>query len=371
MPRMLPSNYAIQRRRARFGRGWLRKCPTRQFGRLCRLAGRILVLLLALTMAGCPSQPPPQVTDQKPEQRQPGPPAVRVGKGPDALLLSRGGKKAFVANVEDTTLSVLDLEQERVMLTLEVGQSPWGLVRLGSGDDFIVSAWGASRLVIIDGSSLEIKTTIPVAYQPTGIAASSEGSKAYVAGSDHHLHGIDLASQSEFVAIAVGKNPDGVAITPDGSSVWVTNTSGSVSVVRLGKKWSESRIETGGKPEQIVAHPQRPLMFVSNFTDNKVLIYRTDTLDLIQTLEGSQAGFKGPEEIRFSPDGARFFLAGFDSNNVSCFDVESLHACGQWAVGSGTIAVEITPDGGKMVTTNYRDNSVSIVPILDALEKKE
>ena len=348
-----------------------RKDPVDQFGCLYYLPGPTFVLLLGLTMAGCASPTPPQGTDQKPEQPPPGVRTLLVGKGPDALLLGKDGKKAFVANVEDTTLSVLDLEQESVISTLDVGRSPWGLVRLGSGDDIIVSAWGASRLVIVDGSSLEIKTTIPVAYQPTGIAASLDGSRAYVAGSDHRLHGIDLASQSEFAAIAVGKDPDGVAITPDGASVWVTNTSGSVSVVRLGKKWSETRFETGGKPEQIVAHPQRSLMFISNFTDNEVLIYRTDTLELTQTLEGAGVQFKGPEEVRFSPDGGRFFLAGFDSNNVSCFDVDSLQACGQRTVGAGVIAVEITPDGRKIVTTNYRDNSVSILDMLDAFEEKQ
>lgn len=367
--RMIPSINSIRGRRFRVGPSGLRKGSTHQFGCSCHLPGPTFVLLLGLTMVGCASQPPPQGTEQKREQ--PSPPTVLVGKGPDALLLSKDGKKAFVANVEDTTLSVLDLKQARVISTLEVGQSPWGVVHLGSGEDLIVSAWGASRLVIVDGSSLEIKTTIPVAYQPTGIAASSDGSRAYVAGSDHRLHGIDLASQSEFAAIAVGKDPDGVAITPDGASVWVTNTSGSVSVVRLGKTWSETRLETGGKPEQIVAHPQRPLVFISNFTDNRVLIYRTDTLQLIQTLEGDQAQFKGPEEIRFSADGGRFFLAGFDSNNVSCIDVDSLKACGQWTVGSGTIAVEIIPDGRKMVTTNYRDNSVSILALLGAFEEKQ
>ncbi len=330
---------------------------------MCYLPGPTFVLLLGLTLAGCTSQPPPPA-DQNREQLSS--PTVQVGKGPDGLLLSKDEEKAFVANVEDTTLSVVDLEQASVIATVDVGQSPWGLAHLGNGDYFIVSVWGVSRLVVIDGSSLEIKSIIPVAYQPTGIAASPEGTKIYVAGSDHRLHGIDLESQSEFTAIAVGKDPDGVAITPDGSSVWVTNTAGSVSVVNLGQKWSETRIETGGKPEQIVAHPQRPFMFISNFADNKVLIYKTDTLELIQTLEGSQAQFKGPEEIRFSPDGGRFFLAGFDSNNVSCFGVDSFLPCGQWAVGSGTIAVEITPDGRQMVTTNYRDNSVSIVRLEDA-----
>lgn len=368
--RMICSSNAIRGRRLRFGPGGLRKGSTHPFGYLRHLSGFTFILLLGLTIAGCASQPP-QGTDEKREQAHPSPPPVLVGKGPDALLLSKDGKKAFVANVEDTTLSVLDLGQASVISTLDVGQSPWGLVRLGSSDDLIVSAWGASKLVLIDGSSLEIKATIPVAYQPTGIAASSDGSKVYVAGSDHHLHGIDLASQSEFAAIAVGKDPDGVAITPDGASVWVTNTSGSVSVVRMGKKWSETRIETGGKPEQIVAHPERPLVFISNFADNRVLIYRTDTLKLVQTLEGNQAQFKGPEEVRFSPQGNRFFLAGFDSNNVSCFEADSLQACGQWTVGAGPIAVEITPDRRKMITTNYRDNSVSVMPLLDAFEEKQ
>ena len=329
---------------------------------MCHLLGPTFVLLLGVVLAGCTSQQPSSRTDQ--QQGHPDSPAVQVGQGPDALLLSKDGKSAFVANVEDTTLSFVDLERPTVLLTMEVGQSPWGLAHLGNGEEFVVSVWGASRLVVIDGSRLEIKSSIPVEFQPTGIAASPEGSKIYVAGSGHYLHGVDLESQNEFAAIAVGNDPDGVAITPDGSSVWVTNTSGSVSVVKLGKEWSETRIETGGKPEQIVAHPQRPFMFISNFAYNKVLIYRTDTLELVQTLEGGQAQFQGPEEIRFSPDGGRFFLAGFDSNNVSCFDVDSLQPCGQWTVGSGTIAVEITLDGRKMVTTNYRDNSVSILPLL-------
>ena len=67
--------------------------------------------------------------------------SIPVGKGPDALFLTPDEKILYVANVEDTFISVIDTKQDKVIKKIEVTHYPWGFTRLGSKNLVAVSSW--------------------------------------------------------------------------------------------------------------------------------------------------------------------------------------------------------------------------------------
>lgn len=74
--------------------------------------------------------------------------SIVVGKGPDALFLTPDENFLYVANVEDTFLSVIDTRTDEVVRTIDVVDYPWGFTRLGNSSLVAVSGWGRGISVI-------------------------------------------------------------------------------------------------------------------------------------------------------------------------------------------------------------------------------
>ena len=58
-------------------------------------------------------------------------PTIPVGKGCDALFLVPNGQFLYVANVEDTTISVINTANEKALENISGIRNPLGFVRLG------------------------------------------------------------------------------------------------------------------------------------------------------------------------------------------------------------------------------------------------
>jgi len=81
--------------------------------------------------------------------------------------------------------------------------------------------------VIDTSTNTVIGSPITVGNNPSGVAATPDGSKVYVANSnsnDDSVSVIDVATNMVIGSpIMVGADPQGVAVTPDGRAVYVAN----------------------------------------------------------------------------------------------------------------------------------------------------
>jgi YVTN family beta-propeller protein len=66
-----------------------------------------------------------------------------------------------------------------------------------------------------------VVATIPVGSGPVGVAASSDGSRIYVANRESNsVSVIDAAARRVITNVTVGEGPNGLAIRPDGGVVY-------------------------------------------------------------------------------------------------------------------------------------------------------
>ncbi|CAM3679376.1 YncE family protein [Paenibacillus lactis] len=79
---------------------------------------------------------------------------------------------------------------------------------------------------VIDTALNLVIATIPVGPNPTDIAITPDGSRAYVTiGGNDTVVIIHIAMNTVIApTIPVGDGPSGIAITPDGTRAYVTNT---------------------------------------------------------------------------------------------------------------------------------------------------
>jgi YVTN family beta-propeller protein len=138
---------------------------------------------------------------------------VRVGNGSEGFDVSSDGKEIWVANAEDGTVSIIDVERKLVKETLaaDVG----GANRLKFTPDgklALISSLRSSDVAVIETATRKTVKRIAVGHGAAGIQMQPDGARAFVACSpDGYVAVIDLRSLEVAGRIAAGRDPDGLA----------------------------------------------------------------------------------------------------------------------------------------------------------------
>ncbi len=307
-------------------------------------------------LAGCQSERTPQPAASGVQPIQPVV-AIPVGKGPDAMFLTPDGHFLYVANVEDSTISVIDTHRDSVVKTIGGIGNPWGFVRLGQSNHVAVSGW-RGEVAVLDVTTHTVLNQIHLEGHPGGITATRDGKILFVvATAENRVYQLDTATLKPTAHFATGKGPDGVGIAANDSKIYVTNTQdGTISVIPLAGG-STRVIKTGGKPELIHSTHDRSRLFISNFLLNKVHILNTQT----DRIEQEIAGLDGPEEAVPSMDEKTLFVVNFNRSRVWLYELPGLKKLDRELVtGSKPIGVVPADQVGKLYVTNYGDNSVTV-----------
>ena len=132
---------------------------------------------------------------------------IPVGKGPADI--ATGGGFVWVANGLDGTVSKIDPNTNTPVQTISVGNGPSG-VAFGEGAVWVANS--TDRTVTrIDPRTGKPGREIPA---PAGADANNL---------DGTVSRIDPATNRQTSVLTVGDGPSGVAVTPDGKTVWVSS----------------------------------------------------------------------------------------------------------------------------------------------------
>ncbi len=181
------------------------------------LAAAALLSLLAC-LAGCPG---PQSTPE------------RSLRATGTLALSEDGRRLYVANPDQDTVSVVDTERRARIAEIPVGRYP---VRLALAEDgrLFVANRGSRSVSVVDTGSLTVVRELAVGAEPTGLALSGDGDALFVACQESGtVTAIDLATYAPRWTQAVGAHPRAVAAFGDRLLVTHFKT-GAVSVLDAG-----------------------------------------------------------------------------------------------------------------------------------------
>jgi YVTN family beta-propeller protein len=113
-----------------------------------------------------------------------------------------------------------------------------GSVHQSLAQNAYITNQGSDTVSVIDTKPNKVIATIPVGKSPYGVAVSPDGSKVYIAnenlfvGNPGSVSVIDALTKKETAKIPVGIEPTGVGVSPDGSRVYVANLdNNTVSVI--------------------------------------------------------------------------------------------------------------------------------------------
>ncbi len=285
---------------------------------------------------------------------------IPVGKGPDALFLTPDERFLYVANVEDTFISVIDSRTDKVVTTIDGTDYPWGFARLGETNLVAVSGWDKG-IDVIDFTRHWIVRAERYQLNLGGLVASRDGRTLYVVATDaNKVLKVDAESLEIQDAYPTGNGSDGVGLSKSGDKLYVTNTKdGTISIIDV--KTKEARLlEVGGKPELIHADHDRSRLFISNFLADKVHVLNTESDEIVHEI----TSLDGPQEAVLSKDGKTLFVVNFNNSKVYLYDGCTYRKRPEeYSVGRKPIGIVTAANDTKLYVSNYGDNTVSAIAV--------
>lgn len=319
----------------------------------------LIGVLISISVIGCNSN------DQKKAENKinpnkatlESPKIINVGKGPDALFLTPDEKSLYVANVEDTFISIINTESEELTGKIEGIKYPWGFTKLGNSNFVAVSGYDG-QVVIIDFTKHKIIKEKKSNNNLGGIASTKDGKFIFVIETNKNTAlKLDANSLKTLNNYKTGNAPDGIGISKDDTKIYTTNTSdGTISIIDTKSKKTQL-LEVGGKPELVHYNHDHSLLFISNFKLNKVHIINTETDKIMQEI----AELNSPEEAVLSKSEKFLYIVNFGSKKVYVYDASTYKKLDQeYLVGNKPIGVISALNDSKLFVSNYGDNTVSV-----------
>ncbi len=198
--------------------------------------------------------------------------AIPAGQQPSgvAALVQNGRGTAYVSNSASGTITVLGYQPGYGPLvdapsTVVVGGQPTGIAVSPRGDRAYIADNQRDLLLVMDTNSRSVIASIPVPDGPWGVAVTPDAARVYVASTSANVvSAIDTASLAIVRSIPGQGLPANIAIDANGSTGYVTNNGGdSISVLNIGTNEIVGTIQVGSQPWGVLATPSA--VFVANY----------------------------------------------------------------------------------------------------------
>jgi YVTN family beta-propeller protein len=162
---------------------------------------------------------------------------VRVGVSPYELAMTPDGKRLFVSNWGDKSVSVVDVASTKVAKTIPVGFNPNDMV-LGADGRLFVACSNENTVYVIDSRTLEVLETIstslypkaPEGSTPNALALDGKRGLLFVANADNNDVAVidvhDRARSTVAGFIPAGWYPSALALGEAGQALYIGASKG-------------------------------------------------------------------------------------------------------------------------------------------------
>jgi YVTN family beta-propeller protein len=162
---------------------------------------------------------------------------VRVGVSPYELAMTKDGKRLFVSNWGDKSVSVIDVASQKVIKTIAVGFNPNDMALSADGRLFVACS-NENTVYVIDARTLEVLETVstslypkaPVGSTPNALALDAKRHLLFVANADNNDAAVvDVASRARSTVlgfIPAGWYPSALTLGEAGQALYIGSTKG-------------------------------------------------------------------------------------------------------------------------------------------------
>ena len=146
-----------------------------------------------------------------------------VGSVPKVVEITPDNKYVLVANWCSYTVSVISIEQNKVVKSVKIGRYPRGIAINNDSSKAYVAEMGGNRIHVINLQDFST-SFIPIGSNPRAIVLSPDNSTMYVTMNlSGRVASWDLVSNKPGKSVRTGEAARSLAISADGSALYVVN----------------------------------------------------------------------------------------------------------------------------------------------------
>jgi YVTN family beta-propeller protein len=274
---------------------------------------------------------------------------------PFNMAVNHDGNRLFVIAQDADELLIVDLDQNKVINTIPVGEHPHSVIIDKAQKRAYVSNEWSDNVSVIDLASSRVTDTLHTGNGPAGLAFSADEKFLYAVnafGSDVSV--IELATKKERKRLGTGNNPTGIALSPDGKQLCVTSRRVNIApydetliseltiIEDASQRAAKINVESAYLMENVAFTPQGDLAMVTLIRPkNQVPSIQvehgwmmTHGIGIIQPekdgrvmqllLDEPNAFYPDPFDIVITPDGKKAFVSSSGVDQISVLSIDSI-----------------------------------------------
>ena len=228
-----------------------------------------------------------------------------------------------------------------------------------------VPARYSDEVAVIDTSTNQVVTQIPVGTFPIRIAMTPNRLKAFVSnGTSASISVLDTVARTNTATIPVSRVPGESAITPDGNRLFVLHQHGTgipnqcpVEVIDTATNQIITTVIIPGHwAKEILFTPDGRFAYIANFSNDTVDVIDTTTYGVTSIPVGD-----GPRRLCMSATGDRVYVTNYNGGSVSVINTATQQLIATIPVGLSPEGIGITPNGQEVYAGNLRTDNVSVI----------
>ena len=256
---------------------------------------------------------------------------------------------------------------------LTAGGQPSAVAFSPDGTRAYVTDYINHAVLVVDTSTNTVVNTIrlvdsPATYAfPGGIAVSADGTRAYVASANGGISIVDTATGNVVGNIPLANGSIRIALSPDGTKAYVSNhTADRVDVLDLTNGTVITSITDINKPFDIAVGPDGTRAYVITTANGpySIKVIDTATYTVIDSVILRPQGYPTPfAGLTFSPDGSLLYTAAVQEGKVLALNTAD-NSVVETASGLDLpTAIALSPDGSVAYVANAGDYTVAAIDV--------
>ena len=223
----------------------------------------------------------------------------------------------------------------------------------------------SDKVAVIDTSTNQVVSQIPVGSYPIRIATTPNRLKAFVSNArSASISVLDTVAQTNIATIPVYNVPGEMAVTPDGGRLFVVHqaplrgtTKCPVAVIDTATNLIITTVLLHGHEcKDILFTLDGRFAYIANNSQGEVDVIDTTSYQIARIPTGA-----GPRRLCISHAGDRVYATNNKGNSVSAIDTATQQLIATIPVGGGPEGIGITPNDEEVYATNQRDGTVSVI----------
>jgi YVTN family beta-propeller protein len=232
--------------------------------------------------------------------------SVAVGLAPAHVALSPDGRTAYTADQYGNTMSVVNVQDGRVVATVPLLDGGFNLLVDPTGTRIYVTTANGT-LNVIDAASRQVIAKVPVGAAANGLALNAYRGLLYVSSiSTNRITEVSTATNAVLRSWEVGGKPQRIALSPDGTLIYIASEAAGFEVLHLDNGIRNIAANVSSGAVGLALSPDGKRVYLTNPPEGRLYIIDPETRTVLATLSGLQR----PRNVAFALGGKAALVTG-------------------------------------------------------------